>query len=340
MRGDGRVFRRGQVWWIAYYRNSRECRESSKSRQRKDAVRLLRQRIGEVAEDNVHVHMLRQKRSIKMSDLFDLAEHHYELNDRMNRTNASHLRRLRRQFSGYAVHACTGLVISHYMAARRRAGRAPETINREMAVLRVAFKVGYEHDFVARMPVIKRLPELSVRNEFFTRAEIDSLLPRLPESMRDVVLFGYLTGWRKGEIVELRWNNVDRGGAVIRLEPGQNKARDVRVLAVHGELAAVIERRWRARRSERTLTFHVFPDKSRQRGGFRNAWLKACREAGLGHRLFHSLRRTAARNMSLQGIPEKVIMSIMGHKTRTMLDRYNIVTEADQRVYMERLYGP
>ena len=47
MRGNGRVFQRGQVWWIAYYDNGREHRESSGSRDRKDAVRRLRQRLGE-----------------------------------------------------------------------------------------------------------------------------------------------------------------------------------------------------------------------------------------------------------------------------------------------------
>ena len=88
-----------------------------------------------------------------------------------------------------------------------------------------SFRFGYQHDLVARMPVIKRLPERGVRSEFFLREEMDLLLPCLPEYLRDVALFGFLTGWRKGEILGLRWSNVDRSGAVIRLEPEQNKGR-------------------------------------------------------------------------------------------------------------------
>jgi len=131
---------------------------------------------------------------------------------------------------------------------------------------------------------------------------------------------------------------VNRAEAVIRLRPEQNKGRTVRVLALEGELVALFERRWRARNVGETPALHVFHNAGRQLVNFRSPWHRACRLAGLGHRMFHSLRRSAARNMSLQGIPEKVIMSIMGHKTRGMFDRYNIVTEADQRAYAERLF--
>ena len=341
MKGNGRVFQRGQVWWIAYYDDGREHRESSGSRDRKDAVRLLRQRLGEVAAGAVQAPAPKRPRTraVMMRDLFDLVEQYYRLNNRLTPTHRSYLGRLRQRFARYTVRTCTGQAISHYMADRKRAGRTAETINREIAVLRVAFRLGYENDLVARVPVIKRLPEFGVRNEFFTRAEIDALLPCLPEYLRDVVLFGFLTGWRKGEITGLQWANVNRSEAVVRLEPAQNKARTVRVLALQGELAALIERRWQARKVGNTLVPHVFHRDGSQLGTFRWPWHKACRQAGLGHRWFHSLRRSAARNMSLQGIPEKVIMSIMGHKTRVMFDRYNIVTEADQRAYAERLFG-
>ena len=112
----------------------------------------------------------------------------------------------------------------------QREGRKAPTINREIAVLRSAFRLGYHHDLIARVPAIKLLPELAVRNEFFTGAEVDALLPCLPEYLRDAVLFAFLTGWRRGEIIGLQWANVNRSGAVIRLagaeqEPGGASSR-------------------------------------------------------------------------------------------------------------------
>ena len=342
MKGEGRVFKRGRYWWVAYYFDGQEYRESSRSRNRKDAITLLRQRVGEVAA-GVAPHSIKPKRSgkrvVMMEDLFDLVEQSHRLNKRRSSANGLSVRRLRARFGGYSVRRCTSLAITQYMDAMQRAGRKPETINREIAVLRFAFRLGYRHDLVARVPAIKLLPQLAVRNEFFTREEINALLPCLPGHLRDVVLFAFLTGWRQGEITGLTWASVNRSAGVIRLDPEQNKTRSVRVLALEGELSALIERRWRARKAGDVLAEHVFHRAGRQLKSMRGPWLTACKRAGLGHRMFHSLRRSAARNMSMQGIPEKVIMAIMGHKTRVMFDRYNIVTETNQRAYAKRLFG-
>jgi integrase len=188
------------------------------------------------------------------------------------------------------------------------------------------------------------------------------LVAVLPDYLKDFTRFAYLTGWRKGEIISLRWADVDKDGGAIRLRPEASKNGKGRTVVLDGELDALIERRWKARLIERNgkphVTDLVFHRDGEPVGDFRKAWVTACFEAELVEpvldendqrmlgddgkpklrpsKLFHDLRRTAARNMVRAGVPERVAMEIIGHRTRSMFDRYNIVSEDDVREAMDR----
>jgi integrase len=73
-----------------------------------------------------------------------------------------------------------------------------------------------------------------------------------------------------------------------------------------------------------------------------SAWNGACERSGIAGRLFHDLRRTAARNYRRQGVSEGVVMLIGAWKTRAVFERYNIKNEDDLRdaaamVYQKRI---
>ena len=197
---------------------------------------------------------------------------------------------------------------------------------------------------VLHRPHIPMLKEDNVRTGFEPE-QLASVLGHLPAAIRPVIEFAALTGWRSdSEVLPLQWRQVDFAAAESPAGPRHHQERrrpsvpdDSRTAARPrgpGPGAGQAE----GRRRDRAVG--VLPHVAEERGGdkkpspilaFAKAWKVATKAAGCPGRIPHDLRRTAVRALVRAGIPERVCMMLTGHKTRSVFERYNIVSEGDLR---------
>ena len=165
-----------------------------------------------------------------------------------------------------------------------------------------------------------------------------ALREALPEYLRGFITFAYRVGWRISEIANLRWAQVDREKGIVRLEPGETKNKEGRTVYLDDELKEVFKQQWERRLELGTALPYVFLNHNgtEKVKRFDKAWRTACKAIGLPNMLFHDFRRTAVRNMVRAGIPERVAMMVSGHKTRSVFERYNIVSDADLKLAAQR----
>jgi integrase len=127
----------------------------------------------------------------------------------------------------------------------------------------------------------------------------------------------------------------------MRLEPGVSNAGEGQEVYLTSEMVALFKAQRgatsRLEREENRIIPWVFHRKGKPIRSIDGVWRVARIQAGMPWLLFHDLRRTAVRNMVRAGIPERVAMQISGHKTRSIFDRYHIVSEGDLREAARKL---
>jgi integrase len=348
----GTIYKRGKTYWIQYYNNGKKYNESSKSHKKMVAVQLLKKREGEVSQGKLPgVHFDK----VTFTELADEFLDDYIINRKKSLVRAQQsINHLNRKFEHFSVPAITTPKIKEYIKERLDEGAANGTINRELAALKRLLNLGAQQTppKVDRVPYIPMLEENNTRKGFFEHEQYIALREALPEYLRPYVVFACKVGWREAEISDLTWNKVDLEQGCVRLETGETKNKEARTVYLDNELMEIFNNQKRNQRRFGKLSKYVFPHANgiSKIKDFRGAWNKACRDAGIGYGyrnnkkyvakwekklppgpILHDFRRTAVRNMIRAGIPERVAMMISGHKTRSVFDRYNIVSESDLR---------
>jgi integrase len=337
----GEIRKRGGVYWIRYYRNGRRLEESARTSKHEEARDLLRDREGEISRG---VPITARSTRLTFDDAAKDVVTDYTVNGKRSKSELQRRITLHLQpyFGGRRLSTITTADLRTFTAKRLEEKASPAEINRELAIVRRAFRLAVaDEKYHGRVPKTPMLQEHNTRTGFFDDAMYESVRANLPPALRPVVTFAYVTGWRiQSEILPLEWRHIDRKAGEARLEPGTTKNQAGRVFPFTNTLRSLLADLWReheALQKRGTICRFVFHRNGRRIKGFRKAWANACTAAGLPGRIPHDLRRSAVRNMERAGLSRSVAMQLTGHKTEAVYRRYAITSESDLREGVDRL---
>jgi len=206
---------------------------------------------------------------------------------------------------------------------------AASSVNFTVGFLRTSFRHAARNGRIERRLEFPRaLPVNNARKGFLEQADFLAILEELPEWARDPFRFAYYSGWRRGEVLSLRWDEVDFETGLVRLDGARSKNLESRTIPFIGEIGDTLRRR----QAERILGVPwVFHRRGRPISG--SSFLKHFREAatitGRPGLIVHDCRRSAIRNLLRMGVREDVAMAMVGWKSQAMMRRYAIVALGD-----------
>jgi integrase len=214
------------------------------------------------------------------------------------------------------------------------------TINRSLSTLRSMYsKYAEAHSDqlgksdIPTMPRIETDASDNVGQGFVEPEKFETILAALPEHLRPIIQFQYLTGMRSGAANSITWGMVSDDTKEIVIPAGLMKNKDPWKIPLVGPLEPIAETLKKSK-GLRAVDMPVFNTTN-----LRRIWNQTCAKLGLG--VFdpktqqydglhpHDLRRSAARNLVRAGVSKTVAQKITGHKSSRMFDRYDITDSTD-----------
>jgi integrase len=325
------IYRRGNVLWIAYAGpDGKVIRESSKSSKVKDAETLLTKRRREVLDGKMP-----EIKRIANYSFKQLADDYLKWAERQRAYAQKKfvIEQLKDRFGSLPLRRFDTRMIEGYQSERLLAGKPkpnsdevrankPATINRHVATLKHMFTKAVEWDMVEeevlkRIRRAKLLEENNRRLRYLSKEECNALILACDKCLKSVVTTALNTGMRKGEILSLKWDNVDLRHGFILLEKTKNGER--REIPINETLRATLS--GIVRRLDTPYVFYN-SDTGTRYINLHKPFQTALKRAKINDFRFHDLRHTFASHLVMAGVDITTVKELLGHKTLTMTLRY------------------
>ena len=266
----------------------------------------------------------------------DQAKEYMELYSKQNKKSWSSdeysLKHLKEFFKGKCLSEISPDLIEKYRLKRKADGVSPATINRELACLNTLFNKAVEWERTETNPArkIKKLRETGARERILTPDEMRRLIDAASPAIRPVLVTALNTGMRRGEILSLRWKELDLVRGYIFIE--DSKSGRSRKVPINGQVLEALG----GLKQGGELVFpnaetgsHIKDVKTAFRGACERTKIKGLR--------FHDLRHTAASKMIEAGVDLVTVSKILGHASIQMTMRYAHPTPENMRLAVSKL---
>lgn len=316
-----------RFWWIAPVVNGVQAPQSSKETDYGAALQKLKLLEGKIADGRI----LTPKADRGLfGALLDAVTTDYEIKKRrsiedMKRRIKLHLRPALGRLRCEQVNS---LILNDYIRSRQQASHpaANSSINRELAIIKRAFRLGEIAGVISRKPFIEMLPEDNDRDGYYSPVQFQTVLGHCSGVAVSILWMAYVTGWRFRSILRLEWRQVDLKERFVWLNAKDTKNRKAvrwplvmglgEILDAQRALTTEVERR------KKQIIPYVFHREGVPVRSIRTMFENARTKAGLPGRRIHDFRGTAIVNLLEAGVDPIRVMNMVGLKSIQMIDHY------------------
>lgn len=318
------LYKRGQVWWMSFIYKGRQVRRSTETTDKRLAEKIYYKVMTQMAEGKWFERLPGEEKTFR-----ELMDRYMREHSARNKAASSHRRdkslceHLLKSFGDLMLVEITPKLIIEYKHERRGDGAAPATVNYELSLMRHAFNLAIkEWEWLKDNPV-RNVSGERVNNQierWLTLEEEKRLLDNSPAWLKEITIFALNTGLRQGEILDLKWDQVDLFRRTVTLFEQKNKNKDT--LPLNMKAMEVLKQRARVRHIK---SCHVFYNINGNRIEARNllrAFYSATKKAKLEGLRFHDLRHTFATRLVQAGVDLYAVQKLGRWKTLSMVNRY------------------
>ena len=312
------IYLKGENWYIDYYVSGRRKREKigpSKAL----AELVLKKRKVEIAKGKFLD--IRKEEKIKFADFVDeYVEVYLKPNCRSwEKSELHNLKHLKSFFAGKYLHEITPLLVERFKIERSRKV-SPATTNRALMRLKAIFNKAIAwKKYPGENPAkeVRFFKEDNSRLRYLEKEEMVKLLSKCTGRLKAIIIVALNTGMRRGEILNLKWHDVDfRRNIIYLLRTKNNEKREITMNeAVRTALLKI--------RKHPEGPYIFCDENGRAFYSVRTSFFTACKKAGIIGFRFHDLRHTFASQLVMAGVDFNTVRELMGHKSLEMTLRYS-----------------